>query len=80
MSTTLYKTQICELISLLQKAAPKSCSKPKSEMCSNCRDRVFGQRAQQINHFIELLTELKKNNEKLTASLETEVIELLNTK
>lgn len=80
MSTTIRQTEIQELIASLEKAAPRSCSKPKSEMCSKCIDRVYSDRALQIQSQLKELRELQSAGEILPARVETAVIELLNSK
>lgn len=80
MYTAIHQNQIKELLACLDKAAPKSCSKPKSEMCNKCVARVFSDRAIQIQNYIKKLNDLQKVQGKLTAQLETAVIELLNRK
>lgn len=80
MSTTIRQTEIEELIATLEKAAPRSCSKPKSEMCGKCIDRVYSDKAVQIQSYLKELRELQLAGKILPARIETAVIELLNSK
>lgn len=80
MTTAIRQNEIEELIATLEKAAPRSCSKPKSEMCSKCIDRVYSDRAVQIQSHLKDLRELQTTGNILPAKLETQVIELLNSK
>lgn len=75
-----HKAEIKELITCLEKMAPKSCSKPESEMCSKCKARAFGEESIQIKSYINRLKDLLETNSLLNAKLETEVIEFLNSK
>ena len=79
MSNTRSQNEVTELIKSLEKAAPKSCSKPKSEMCTKCLDRVFNDKALQIQDFLKQLKVLKSQGKLVPARLETDIIELLNT-
>ncbi len=78
MTTSYHSNQILNLIACLEKAAPKSCSKPKSEMCSKCVDRTTSDKALQIKHFLVQLREMQEKDIPLPAALETQIIELLN--
>ena len=78
MTTSYHSNQILNLIACLEKAAPKSCSKPKSEMCSKCVDRTTSEKALQIKHFLVQLREMQEKDIQLPAALETQIIELLN--
>lgn len=78
MTTSYHSNQILNLIACLEKAAPKSCSKPKSEMCSKCVDRTTSEKALQIKHFLVQLREMQEKDIPLPAALETQIIELLN--
>lgn len=80
MSTNNSQIEIEELIANLEKAAPKSCSKPKSEMCSKCIDRVYSDKAVMIQKYLKELKELESAKEILPTTLETAVIELLHSK
>ena len=80
MNTAIRQTEIDELILNLEKAAPRSCSKPKSEMCSKCIDRVYSDKAVQIQKHLKDLRELQTQGKILPARLETSIIELLNSK
>jgi len=79
MNTAIRHTKIEELIASLEKAAPRSCSKPKSEMCSKCIDRLYGDRALQIQSYIKELKGIQTEGKMVPATLETAIIELLNT-
>ena len=78
MTTSYHSNQILNLIACLEKAAPKSCSKPKSEMCSKCVDRTTSDKALHIKHFLLQLREMQETDIPLPAALETQIIELLN--
>ena len=78
MTTSYHSNQILNLIACLEKAAPKSCPKPKSEMCSKCVDRTTNEKALQIKHFLVQLREMQEKDIPLPAALETQIIELLN--
>jgi hypothetical protein len=78
MTTSYHSNQILNLIACLEKAAPKSCSKPKSEMCSKCVDRTTSDKALQIKHFLVQLREMQEKDIPLPAALETQIIEVLN--
>jgi hypothetical protein len=79
MSTDKQYTEIEELIATLEKAAPKSCAKPKSEMCSKCIDRVFSPKALMIQEYLNQLKTLNNQQEILPTALKTVVVELLSS-
>lgn len=79
MYSVLYQSQIDELIACLNKIAPRKCSKPKSEMCQNCLDRISSPTALLIDEYINELKELKVAKGVLTAEVETRIIEFLNS-
>ncbi|MGB0851357.1 MAG: hypothetical protein ACPGTP_08910 [Bacteroidia bacterium] len=80
MSLQSHRAEIKELIACLEKVAPKSCSKPESEMCSKCKARVLSEDSVQTRSYISELKKLLETNSLLNAKLETEVIEYLNSK
>ena len=77
---TSTQNKIEELMSRLGKASPRSCSKPKSEMCSKCIDRTYSNRSIQIQSYIKDLRELQTIGKTLPASTENLITELLSTK
>jgi len=78
MNTSYHSNQIINLIESLEKAAPKSCSKSKSEMCSKCVDRTTNDKAIQIQQCLKQLRKMQETDIPLPAALETQIIELLN--
>jgi hypothetical protein len=79
MLTAHDHTTVSNFIEQLEKIAPKSCSKPKSEMCTKCLDRVTSDRALQINAYILQLKQLQDEQRTVPSALENAVIALLNT-
>lgn len=79
MSVNTYQAQIEELIACLRKKAPKKCSKPISEMCGKCLARISTDYALEVEHYLNLLKNLKTDGRKLCATDETAIIELLNS-
>jgi hypothetical protein len=78
--STVRHTEIEELIVSLEKAAPKSCSKPKSEMCSKCVDRVYSDKSAKIQEYLKELKTLQAEQRILPSTLETAIIALLHSK
>jgi hypothetical protein len=68
---------ITELIERLERIAPKSCSKPKSEMCSKCIDRTTSDSALKVNDYLQKLRIVKNSREKQTVALIAEVTSYL---
>lgn len=77
MTTTKKQTKINELILNLEQAAPRSCSKPKSEMCSKCVERLHSDRATRIQAYIGQLNSLKGESKPVPAALESAIIQVL---
>ena len=77
--STVRHTEIEELIESLERAAPKSCSKPKSKMCSKCVDRVYGDKAVRIQEYLKDLKILQVEQRILPTTLETAIIALLHS-
>ncbi|PCJ63955.1 MAG: hypothetical protein COA58_15105 [Bacteroidetes bacterium] len=80
MNTLLRQAKVDELIICLEKIAPKSCSKPKTEMCSKCVARISSDRAMQIQVHLKELRDLQQNGDILTTKLENSILELLDSK
>jgi hypothetical protein len=78
--STVRHTEIEELIVSLEKAAPKSCSKPKSEICSKCVDRVYSDKSAKIQEYLKELKTLQAEQRILPSTLETAIIALLHSK
>ncbi len=79
MTTVKKRTEINELILNLEKVVPRSCSKPKSDMCSKCVERLYSDRAIKIQAYLGQLNSLKAEKKSVPALLESAITQVLQS-